>query len=78
VVLAERQRTKPNTAIVVGAALAGAIAGGAIPFMLSGRKNSGTRTVRREDRDDLHVDYRRTGREGSYRDGSYDGTGSGR
>ena len=40
VVVAERPRTRPNTATIVGAALAGAIAGGAIPFMLSGRSSS--------------------------------------
>lgn len=38
-VLAERSR-RPSTATVVGAALAGAIAGGAIPFMLAGRASS--------------------------------------
>ena len=37
VVLAQRPATRPKTATIVGAAVAGAIAGGAIPFMLSGR-----------------------------------------
>ncbi|HWH16972.1 MAG TPA: SRPBCC family protein [Allosphingosinicella sp.] len=40
VVLAERSRSQPSTATVIGAAIAGAIAGGAIPFMLSGRSSS--------------------------------------
>lgn len=45
VVLAGQRRTRPSTATVVGAALAGAIAGGAIPFMLSGRSaSSGNRS----------------------------------
>ena len=39
VVLAERPTTKPNTAVIVGSAIAGAIVGGAIPFMLSGRSS---------------------------------------
>ena len=37
--VSERTRSKPNPAVVVGAALAGAVAGGAIPFMLSGRQS---------------------------------------
>jgi uncharacterized membrane protein len=40
VMLAQRPASRPNTALVVGAALAGAIAAGAIPFMLSGRSAS--------------------------------------
>lgn len=39
VVLAERPAAKPKTSVIIGAALAGAIAGGAIPFMLSGRSS---------------------------------------
>ena len=39
VVLAERPTAKPNTAVIVGSAIAGAIVGGAIPFMLSGRSS---------------------------------------
>ena len=39
-VLAERPTTKPNTAVIVGSAIAGAIVGGAIPFMLSGRSSA--------------------------------------
>lgn len=35
--------TRPSAAVVAGAALAGAIAGAAIPFMLSGRGSSATR-----------------------------------
>ena len=34
--------TRPSTAMVAGAALAGAIAGAAIPFMFAGRGSSGT------------------------------------
>jgi uncharacterized membrane protein len=33
------ERSRPSTAVVVGAAVAGAIAGGAIPFMLAGRSS---------------------------------------
>ena len=40
VVDTQQPRTRPSTATIVGAALAGAIAGGAIPFMLSGRSRS--------------------------------------
>ncbi len=39
VVVAERPAARPKTSVVVGAALVGAIAGGAIPFMLSGRSS---------------------------------------
>ncbi len=35
--------TRPSAAVVAGAALAGAIAGAAIPFMFSGRSSDGTR-----------------------------------
>ena len=35
--VAERPTAKPNTAVIVGSAIAGAIVGGVIPFMLSGR-----------------------------------------
>ena len=38
----ERSSSRPSTAIVVGSALAGAIAGGIIPFMLSARPRSGS------------------------------------
>lgn len=64
VVLVERQRSKPSTTAVVSAALAGAIAGGAIPFMLSGRKGTSTRSYRNEgtahsnDYDRIDVDAR--------------------
>jgi len=44
VIVAERPSARPSTATVVGAALAGAIAGGAIPFLLSGRSSSGGRS----------------------------------
>jgi cobalamin biosynthesis Mg chelatase CobN len=57
VVLAERQSSTPSTAVVLGAALAGAIAGGAIPFMLSGMKSSNTRFSRSSERSDLHSDH---------------------
>jgi len=44
------ERSRPSTAAVVGAALAGALVGGAIPFMLSGRSSSsGSNSARRED-----------------------------
>jgi hypothetical protein len=35
---AERIRSRPSAAAILGSAVAGAVAGGAIPFMLSGRK----------------------------------------
>ena len=44
VVLQEQPRTRPSTATIVGAALAGAIAGGAIPFMLSRSASTGKRS----------------------------------
>jgi uncharacterized membrane protein len=44
-VLAERETTRPNTAVILGSALAGAIVGGAIPFMLAGR-SSGSQSRR--------------------------------
>jgi hypothetical protein len=56
VVLAARQSSTPSTTMVVGAAIAGAIAGGAIPFMLSARKSSGSRVSYRSERSDLHSD----------------------
>jgi uncharacterized membrane protein len=40
VLVTEQPRSRPSTATIVGAALAGAIAGGALPFMLSGRSSS--------------------------------------
>jgi hypothetical protein len=43
--------------MVVGAALAGALAGGAIPFMLAGRKSSGSRVSYGSERNDLHMDH---------------------
>ncbi len=33
------RRSRPSSTLVIGSAVAGAIAGGAIPFMLSGRKS---------------------------------------
>ncbi len=39
VLVAERPASTPKTSVVIGAALAGAIAGGAIPFMLSARSS---------------------------------------
>ncbi|HEX9948055.1 MAG TPA: SRPBCC family protein [Allosphingosinicella sp.] len=39
----ELVETRPSVAVVAGAALAGAIAGAAIPFMFSGRSSSGGR-----------------------------------
>jgi uncharacterized membrane protein len=39
-VLAERETNRPNTAVIVGSAIAGAIVGGAIPFMLAGRSSA--------------------------------------
>ncbi len=38
--VAERTRSRPSTVAVIGSAIAGAVAGGAIPFMLSGRKSN--------------------------------------
>jgi uncharacterized membrane protein len=40
VVVAEQPRSRPTTATVAGAAIVGALAGAAIPFMLSGRAAS--------------------------------------
>jgi hypothetical protein len=37
---APQSRSRPSTAVIAGAALAGAITGGAIPFLLAGRKPS--------------------------------------
>jgi stress response protein YsnF len=40
VVTERRQTSRPSTALVIGSAVAGAIAGGVLPFMLVGRKTS--------------------------------------
>ncbi|HZH08615.1 MAG TPA: hypothetical protein VEY69_18250 [Lautropia sp.] len=40
VTYAPQSRSRPSTAVIAGAALAGAITGGAIPFLLAGRKSS--------------------------------------
>ena len=37
---ASQSRSRPSTAVIAGAAVAGAIAGGAIPFLLAGRQRS--------------------------------------
>ncbi len=42
------ERSGPSTATIVGAALAGAIVGGAIPFMLSGRSSSSKSSNRQQ------------------------------
>jgi uncharacterized membrane protein len=47
-------RNRPSTATIVGAALAGAFAGAAIPFMLSGRSSSSS-TQSRNSREDAIV-----------------------
>lgn len=54
VVVAARPRSRPSTAAVLGSAVAGAVAGSAIPFMLAGRKSSG-RTVLAQDRYEPHA-----------------------
>jgi uncharacterized membrane protein len=43
------ERTRPSTATIVGAAIAGAVVGGALPFMLSGRSSSSSSSRRQED-----------------------------
>jgi uncharacterized membrane protein len=48
-------RTGPSTATIVGAALAGAVAGAAIPFMLAGRSSGGSSTSSRNRREDALV-----------------------
>jgi uncharacterized membrane protein len=50
-----KQRSGPSTATVVGAALAGAVAGAAIPFMLSGRSSSAGSGSSRNSREDALV-----------------------
>ncbi|HZG08108.1 MAG TPA: SRPBCC family protein [Allosphingosinicella sp.] len=40
VVVAQKTRSAPSATTIIGAAVAGAIAGGAIPFLLSGRASS--------------------------------------
>ncbi|HEV2078585.1 MAG TPA: SRPBCC family protein [Allosphingosinicella sp.] len=49
VVLSERESEGPNAATIVGAAIAGAIAGAAIPFMLGRRGSSSSSRRRHED-----------------------------
>lgn len=44
-VVQRRLASKPSRNLVIGSAVAGAIAGGAIPFMLSGRKSAETKRV---------------------------------
>jgi hypothetical protein len=68
-VVMDRAKSRPSTSAIIGSAVAGAIAGGAIPFMLSGRK-SGGRTVEAghastETRDDL-IDASGSGRRGRF------------
>lgn len=41
----ERRSSRPSSAVVLGSVVAGAIAGGAIPFMLSGRKSRQDKAV---------------------------------
>lgn len=43
IVVSEQAQSRPKTSLVVGAALAGAVVGGALPFMLSGRSSGGDR-----------------------------------
>ena len=45
VVTQRRQTNRPSTALVIGSAVAGAIAGGVLPFMLAGRKSAANREV---------------------------------
>lgn len=52
VVIAQRPRSRPSTAAVLGSAVAGAVAGSAIPFMLAGRRSAG-RSATAQDRADL-------------------------
>jgi hypothetical protein len=47
-VVERRQASRPSSAVIIGSAVAGAIAGGVIPFMLSGRKSEESRaSIRR-------------------------------
>jgi len=41
----ERGKSRPSTAVVIGSALAGAVAGSAIPFMLASRKSERDQTL---------------------------------
>lgn len=43
ILVTEQPQARPKTSLVVGAALAGAVVGGALPFMLSGRSSGGSR-----------------------------------
>ncbi len=45
IVAERRESNRPSAALVIGSAVAGAIAGSVIPFMLAGRKSSRTREV---------------------------------
>jgi hypothetical protein len=48
--VAERRRSsRPSAALVIGSAVAGAIAGGVIPFMLAGRKSKAGEVLLIED-----------------------------
>ncbi len=67
----ERSQSRPSTAVIVGSAIAGAIAGGAIPFMLAGRKSNQKSTVVLDERRGYEPDYRETGAS------SFDSSGSG-
>lgn len=49
-------RSQPSTAVVVGAALAGAITGAAIPFMFAGRKSADKGTIVVDERRDFDSD----------------------
>jgi len=52
-VVTERTKNRPSTALVIGSALAGAVAGSAIPFMLAGRKTERDQTLVTHTGDDL-------------------------
>ena len=56
VVLSERHSNGPSTALVLGAALAGAVVGGALPYLLADR-SSGYRSVRRSYGTDPYSNY---------------------
>jgi uncharacterized membrane protein len=63
VVLARRPQNRPETATIVGAAVVGALAGAAIPFMFAGRSGGKYSQGRREDLVEEVVTINRPARE---------------
>ncbi len=63
VVIARRPQNRPETATIVGAAVVGALAGAAIPFMLAGRSAGRFSQDRREDTVEESVTINRPARQ---------------